>query len=194
MFKWKTKNWLTNQGTDVENKELWIRLDVLNDQTKPRWQHVPSELNSMADRLAKEGADSDSVHITPESQGQQIIQPHNVSLCVICLQEASFNVLACFSCSTKVYVKCSGLPQYQISVFRKSKRKFSCEVDVLGAGNLSVRRSVGEKEVEVNHQSKIDSESVQISPGSNEEYKSLKEDIASVMSYLGNFESEILRC
>ncbi|KAK3103528.1 hypothetical protein FSP39_019889 [Pinctada imbricata] len=193
MVKWKTTNWLTNQGTDVENKELWIRLDVLNDQTKPRWQHIPRELNSMADRLAKEGADADVVHITVESQGQQIIQPQSVSCCVICSQEASFDVLACSSCSKKVHVKCSGLPQYQISVFRKSNRKFSCEVCVLGAGNLSVRRSVGEKEAEVNHQSKIESESVQISPGSSEEFKSLKEDIASVKSYLGNFESEILR-
>ncbi|KAK3085319.1 hypothetical protein FSP39_001402 [Pinctada imbricata] len=56
IHKWKSNNWITTTGSEVENKELWSNLDALHDEVKPKWQHIGREYNMNADKLAKQGA------------------------------------------------------------------------------------------------------------------------------------------
>ncbi|KAK3088050.1 hypothetical protein FSP39_013988 [Pinctada imbricata] len=57
IYKWKSNNWVTTTGSEVENKALWSNLDALNDEVKPKWQHIGREYNMNADKLAKQGAE-----------------------------------------------------------------------------------------------------------------------------------------
>ncbi len=57
---WKSRGWKTSTGSDVKNKELWVRLDglVKQHQVEFKWvkAHADNELNNLADALAVEAS------------------------------------------------------------------------------------------------------------------------------------------
>lgn len=57
---WKRNGWQTVQGSEVKNKEDFVRLDQLCKQINVKWTHVPGHQgihgNEQADRLAKAGS------------------------------------------------------------------------------------------------------------------------------------------
>ena len=191
---WKENNWMKNDGTMVENKDLWLQLDAFNTEMKPKWQHIGRELNAHADKLSRDGANADDTS-TPSSERQCI------SACVICNQDAVREVLTCSNCGEKVHFKCSGLPYYQIAMFRKSQRKFTCEICVIKTGNINAsdaRKSCGGPAEDdqtpagtVLHSAQ--SENLPVQVHCCDEIKSIKEDVSNLKVSLGNFESEILK-
>ena len=59
---WKRKGWITAGKTPVKNRELWERLDALNQVRRVRWQwvraHAGHPENERCDRLANEARES----------------------------------------------------------------------------------------------------------------------------------------
>jgi ribonuclease HI len=58
---WKLKNWRTASKAPVKNKDLWVRLDELNEKHKVSWHwvkaHAGHRENEIADMLANRGID-----------------------------------------------------------------------------------------------------------------------------------------
>ena len=58
---WKKNNWKNSQKKEVKNKDLWIKLDILNSQKKIIWKwvkaHDINEYNNKVDLLAREAAE-----------------------------------------------------------------------------------------------------------------------------------------
>ena len=58
---WKKNNWKNSAKKDVKNKDLWIKLDILNSQKKIIWKwvkaHDINEYNNKVDLLAREAAE-----------------------------------------------------------------------------------------------------------------------------------------
>ena len=54
---WFKNNWKTSNGTDVKNKDLWLRLFHLTLQVQVQWHwvkaHAGNVLNERADQLAR---------------------------------------------------------------------------------------------------------------------------------------------
>ena len=59
--KWKLNNWKSSSKKPVKNKDLWIKLDILNSQKKIIWKwvkaHDINEYNNKVDLLAREAAE-----------------------------------------------------------------------------------------------------------------------------------------
>ena len=54
---WLKNDWKTSNGTDVKNKDLWLRLVHLTQQVQVQWHwvkaHTGNVLNERADQLAR---------------------------------------------------------------------------------------------------------------------------------------------
>jgi ribonuclease HI len=59
---WLKNDWKTSNGSDVKNKDLWLRLVVLTQQVQVHWYwvkaHAGNVLNERADQLAREQAEA----------------------------------------------------------------------------------------------------------------------------------------
>lgn len=62
---WKKRNWLTASKQAVKNKDLWQRLDVINQHHHVQWQwvkgHSGHDENERCDQLARAAAQSSSL-------------------------------------------------------------------------------------------------------------------------------------
>jgi ribonuclease HI len=61
IHNWKKNGWKTSSGGDVKNKELWVKIDKLQEQMKEvEWKwvkaHNGNEKNEQVDTLARECA------------------------------------------------------------------------------------------------------------------------------------------
>ena len=58
---WKKNNWKNSQKKEVKNKDLWIKLDILNSQKRIIWKwvkaHDINDHNNRVDLLAREAAE-----------------------------------------------------------------------------------------------------------------------------------------
>lgn len=56
---WRRNGWISSSGSQVLNKELWIKLYALRQGLEVNWQwirgHDGNEYNELADKLAKQG-------------------------------------------------------------------------------------------------------------------------------------------
>ena len=61
IHNWKKNGWKTANKQQVKNKELWIKLDFLNNKFEINWNwvkaHSTDKLNNEVDLLAREAAD-----------------------------------------------------------------------------------------------------------------------------------------
>ena len=61
VHNWKKNGWKTASKKEVSNKELWLELDLLNNEFEINWNwvkaHATDELNNEVDLLAKDAAD-----------------------------------------------------------------------------------------------------------------------------------------
>ena len=62
IMNWKKNNWKNSQKQSVKNKDLWIKLDKLNEQHDVNWHwvkgHSGHPQNELADQLANKGIDT----------------------------------------------------------------------------------------------------------------------------------------
>ena len=62
IFNWKKNNWKTSSKQVVKNRELWERLDELNQKKNINWSWVKAhnidEFNNQVDVLARKAADT----------------------------------------------------------------------------------------------------------------------------------------
>ena len=60
IHNWKKNGWKTANKQQVKNKELWIKLDLLNNKFEINWNwvkaHSTDKLNNEVDLLAREAA------------------------------------------------------------------------------------------------------------------------------------------
>ena len=60
VHNWKKNGWKTANKQDVKNKELWLELDLLNNEFEISWNwvkaHSNDELNNEVDLLARDAA------------------------------------------------------------------------------------------------------------------------------------------
>ncbi len=60
IHNWKKNGWKTAGKQEVKNKELWLELDLLNNEFEISWNwvkaHSTDELNNKVDLLAKDAA------------------------------------------------------------------------------------------------------------------------------------------
>ena len=60
IHNWKKNGWKTASKQDVKNKELWLELDLLNNEFEINWNwvkaHSTNELNNEVDSLARSAA------------------------------------------------------------------------------------------------------------------------------------------
>ena len=60
VHNWKKNGWKTANKQDVKNKELWLELDLLNNEFEISWNwvkaHSHDELNNEVDLLARSAA------------------------------------------------------------------------------------------------------------------------------------------
>ena len=63
IHNWIKNNWKTSNKEDVKNKDLWIQLNKLNNNSKIKWNwvkaHAGNPLNEEVDLLAKKAASLD---------------------------------------------------------------------------------------------------------------------------------------
>lgn len=74
--KWENNNWETSSGTPVKNKDLWLRLQELNEKHDIAWQwvkgHSDDDYNNRCDELAV-AARLLLTAPTPEAQTKKIL-------------------------------------------------------------------------------------------------------------------------
>ena len=62
IHNWKKNGWKTASKQEVKNKELWLELDLLNNEFEISWNwvkaHSTDELNNEVDSLAKSAANN----------------------------------------------------------------------------------------------------------------------------------------
>ena len=62
IHNWKKNGWKTASKQDVKNKELWLELDLLNNEFEINWNwvkaHSTDELNNEVDLLARSAANN----------------------------------------------------------------------------------------------------------------------------------------
>ena len=62
IHNWKKNGWKTASKRDVKNKELWLELDLLNNEFEINWNwvkaHSTDELNNEVDLLARSAANN----------------------------------------------------------------------------------------------------------------------------------------
>ena len=60
IHNWKKNGWKTANKQEVKNKELWLELDLLNNEFEINWNwvkaHSTDELNNEVDLLARDAA------------------------------------------------------------------------------------------------------------------------------------------
>ena len=60
IHNWKKNGWKTASKQDVKNKELWLELDLLNNEFEINWNwvkaHSTDKLNNEVDLLARDAA------------------------------------------------------------------------------------------------------------------------------------------
>ena len=60
IHNWKKNGWKTANKKEVSNKELWLELDLLNNEFEVNWNwvkaHSTDELNNEVDLIAREAA------------------------------------------------------------------------------------------------------------------------------------------
>ena len=63
IHNWIKNNWKTSNKEDVKNKDLWVQLQDLNNNSKIKWNwvkaHAGNPLNEEVDLLAKKAASLD---------------------------------------------------------------------------------------------------------------------------------------
>ena len=63
IHNWIKNNWKTSNKEDVKNKDLWVQLHYLNNNSKIKWNwikaHTGNPLNEEVDLLAKKAASLD---------------------------------------------------------------------------------------------------------------------------------------
>jgi ribonuclease HI len=63
IHNWIKNNWKTSNKEDVKNKDLWVQLHELNNNSKIKWNwvkaHAGNPLNEEVDLLAKKAASLD---------------------------------------------------------------------------------------------------------------------------------------
>ena len=63
IHNWIKNNWKTSNKEDVKNKDLWLQLNDLNNNSKIKWNwvkaHAGNPLNEEVDLLAKKAASLD---------------------------------------------------------------------------------------------------------------------------------------
>ena len=63
IHNWIKNNWKTSNKEDVKNKDLWVQLHDLNNNSKSKWNwikaHAGNPLNEEVDLLAKKAASLD---------------------------------------------------------------------------------------------------------------------------------------
>ena len=63
IHNWIKNNWKTSNKEDVKNKDLWVQLHELSNNSKIKWNwvkaHVGNPLNEEVDLLAKKAASLD---------------------------------------------------------------------------------------------------------------------------------------
>ena len=196
---WERNNWVTSSGTEVENKDLWLKLVELNAEVKPVWQYVRREQNTEADRLAKEGAMKSAV--VNVSDSPEITVDAVDSGCLVCKQEENKDMLLCSTCSKRVHFACSELPDYQIAMFKKKQRKYTCQLCVVASGELRLldtRKSCGEENANSGKNTRnvtenITNQEVKHGPSCSMEFNSIREDVKDLKSTFTAFEQEILK-
>lgn len=69
LANWKKRNWKTSNREDVKNKDLWQRLDAINQQHKVTWRWVKGHAghveNERCDELARSAASG--TNLIPDS-------------------------------------------------------------------------------------------------------------------------------
>lgn len=69
LANWKKRNWKTSNREDVKNKDLWQRLDAINQQHKVTWRwvkgHAGHAENERCDELARSAASG--TNLIPDS-------------------------------------------------------------------------------------------------------------------------------
>ena len=62
IHNWKKNGWKTANKQEVKNKELWLELDLLNNEFEINWNwvkaHSTDELNNEVDLLARSAANN----------------------------------------------------------------------------------------------------------------------------------------
>ena len=62
IHNWKKNGWKTASKQDVKNKELWLELDLLNNEFEINWNwvkaHSTNKLNNEVDLLARSAANN----------------------------------------------------------------------------------------------------------------------------------------
>ena len=62
IHNWRKNGWKTASKQDVKNKELWLELDLLNNEFEINWNwvkaHSTDELNNEVDLLARSAANN----------------------------------------------------------------------------------------------------------------------------------------
>ena len=56
IYNWKKNGWKTASKQDVKNKELWLELDLLNNEFEINWNWVKAHENNTYNNLADEYA------------------------------------------------------------------------------------------------------------------------------------------
>ncbi|KAK3088313.1 hypothetical protein FSP39_017379 [Pinctada imbricata] len=124
---------------------------------------------------------------------------HKKAHCVMCKSGESKEMLQCSACNGRVHLLCSGLPKYQIMVFRNTQRKFMCQSCVENSSEIKMknaRKSYTELRDD-DHQSTTERQD-----GSNhtnqhqpcaENFGEIKREIGNINLTLSNFEQEILK-
>ena len=127
--------------------------------------------------------------------------------CAVCNGGESKEMLQCSECNGRVHLACSGLPIYQIKVFRNTQRKFMCEPCVQNSSEIQTkdaRKSYSELapderplgipavQQETNtHQPAASS--VSIPPSQAEDIAEIKREVGNVKLTLSNFEYEMIK-
>ena len=157
----------------------------------PEWIFIPKEMNADADKLAREGANK----VTTVNESPSVT-PNVGTGCVICESVECKDMLTCSACSGKVHFACTALPNYQLAVFRKSQRKYTCERCVVNAGDIQsteARKSFDDRVQMPIHRVSTSGNSADRENIENGEIKCIKEDIKSIRGSISTLESEIVR-
>jgi len=75
IYNWKKNGWRTSAKQDVKNKDLWLRLDIMQEKHQITWKWVKGHSghpeNERCDTLAREAAESEPTEI---DQGYNLAQ------------------------------------------------------------------------------------------------------------------------
>lgn len=124
-MRWKKNGWKKSNGKNVLNKDKWVELYSAKKLfTNVKWTHVSGHTgiwgNEQADALAQEAHQTANGSANHETR-------LNCQLCPVCDLRAAVGVIQCHDCDSWIHYECSRLPEYQLSKYKNTQRKFSCE-------------------------------------------------------------------